>query len=146
MFSPHLIHPHLTFDLDERYIKNIFSSVSEVVEKSQNGIINIAFMNDDEMQRLNREYRKIDKTTDVLSFHYFDDFSGVWSDEVAGEILLSESRIGAQAKEHWHSQGKETYILILHGLLHILGYDHESDDEYREMWEVEENLRKNIYE
>jgi probable rRNA maturation factor len=96
------------------------------------------------MRRLNYEYRKIDSTTDVLSFHYFDDFATIGSTEVAGEILLSESKILSQAKAHDHSEEKEAYILILHGVLHILGYDHETDEEYKEMWLYEEVLREKL--
>ncbi len=122
--------------LDESRIAYIFDMVA-VVPEAQNGILNIAFLTDEEIRVLNRDHRGIDKTTDVLSFHYFEDFSGLGSDEVAGEIILSESRIQEQALEHGHTNQKECEILILHSILHILGYDHETDEEYRDMWEIE---------
>lgn len=108
---------------------------------TQNGILNIAFLSDEEIRVLNRDHRGIDKTTDVLSFHYYDDFSDLGSDDIAGEIILSESRILAQALEHQHSPQKETEILVLHSILHIIGYDHEEDEEYEEMWKWEGELR-----
>jgi probable rRNA maturation factor len=98
-------------------------------------------LTDDEIQALNREHRGIDSTTDVLSFHYFDDFSDIDPTDTAGEIILSESRILSQAEEHGHSPERECEILIIHSILHILGYDHETDEEYAEMWEVESDLR-----
>jgi rRNA maturation RNase YbeY len=49
---------------------------------------------------LNKEYRNIDKTTDVLSFHYYDNFSELSNEDIAGEIILSESKIISQAKEY----------------------------------------------
>jgi probable rRNA maturation factor len=145
MFSYHLIHPPLTFILATTTLEDIFRSVDEAVEISQHGVINIAFVTDPEIQRLNKTYRNIDAVTDVLSFHYFDDFSLIDRDEVAGEIVLSESRIASQSREHDHSESQEASILIIHGLLHILGYDHEEDWDFEEMFAVEKILRMNMW-
>jgi probable rRNA maturation factor len=112
------------------------------VHITQNGILNIAWLTDDEIQTLNREHRGIDSTTDVLSFHYYDDFSDLDIDETAGEIILSESRILSQAEDHGHNPERECEILIIHSILHILGYDHETDEEYAEMWMIEKILRE----
>ncbi len=143
MFSFQLIDHPESFMLDESRIAYIFDMVA-VVPEAQNGILNIAFLTDEEIRILNRDHRGIDKTTDVLSFHYFEDFSGLGPDEVAGEIILSESRIQEQALEHGHTNQKECEILILHSILHILGYDHETDEEYRDMWEIEWALREEL--
>ena len=80
----------------------------------------------------------------MLSFHYYDDFSGLGADETAGEIILSESRIISQAIEHGHTSERECEILVLHSILHIIGFDHETDEEYEEMLGYEEKLRKQI--
>ena len=141
MFSYQLINHPESFVLDEDRIARVFELVSEVPEV-QNGILNIAFLSDDDIQVLNRDHRGIDKTTDVLSFHYYDNFSDIPEEEVAGEIILSESRILAQALEHGHSSQKEFEILALHSILHILGYDHETDEDYEIMWEWEGKLRE----
>lgn len=74
--------------------------IADSVDIPQQGILNIAFLSDDEIQVLNREHRGIDNTTDVLSFHYFDDFTDIADIDTAGEIILSESRIVSQALEH----------------------------------------------
>lgn len=144
MFSFQLLNHPTSFTLDESRISYIFDMVT-VVPKVQNGILNIAFLTDEEIRVLNRDHRGIDKTTDVLSFHYFDDFSDLGSDEVAGEIILSESRIQEQAEEHKHSRERECEILVIHSILHILGYDHETDEEYVEMWKVESPLRDQLW-
>ena len=89
------------------------------------------------MQELNREYRGIDSNTDVLSFHYFEDFSDKASDEIVGEIVFSESKLLSQAEEFSHSLEDELYRLVVHGTIHILGFDHETDEEYEEMNKVE---------
>lgn len=115
-----------------------------VVPEAQNGILNIAFLTDEEIRILNRDHRGIDKTTDVLSFHYFDDFSDLGAEEVAGEIILSESRIQEQAEEHQHSRERECEILVIHSILHILGYDHEDDADYADMWKWEEDFRARL--
>ncbi len=144
MFSFQILgHPE-SFSIDELRIAQIFSLISAGVDIPQKGILNIAFLSDDEIQVLNREHRGIDSTTDVLSFHYFDDFSDIADADIAGEIILSESRIVSQAEEHWHSRGQECEILVIHSILHILGYDHEDDTEYEEMWEIEKLLRESM--
>jgi probable rRNA maturation factor len=110
----------------------------------QNGILNIALLTDDDIRVLNRDHRGIDATTDVLSFHYHDDFSDIDPTETVGEIILSESRIISQALEHGHSSQKECEILVLHSILHIIGFDHETDEEYEEMWGYEGKLREKL--
>ncbi len=144
MFSPQLLNHPESFSIDESRIAQIVALVWESVPITQAGILNIALLGDDEIQTLNRDHRGIDSTTDVLSFHYYDDFSDLSLDEVAGEIILSESRIISQALEHGHSSQKECEILVLHSILHIIGFDHETDVEYAEMWGYEEKLRKQI--
>ena len=159
MFSFQILNHPEHFTIDASRVHEIFRLVSEVLESpweegktlknqgglcsplAQNGILNIAFLSDDEIRALNREHRGIDKTTDVLSFHYFDDFSEVTSDEVAGEIILSESRIMSQSAELGHPPRQEFEILLIHSILHILGFDHETEEEYLEMWEWEEKIR-----
>ncbi len=145
MFSFQLLNHPESFSIDETHIAQIFELIGQSVDISQNGTLNIAFLSDDEIQVLNREHRGIDSTTDVLSFHYFDDFSDTWSDDTAGEIILSESRIISQALEHWHSRERECEILVIHSILHILGYDHETDEDYEEMSEIELPLRNQLW-
>ena len=140
MFSFELLDQPSAFSVDMARIHAIFWYFS-IVPIPQKGILNIAFLSDEEIRVLNRDHRWIDSTTDVLSFHYFEDLSDVWDDEVAGEIVLSESRILSQAIELGHSPERELEILIIHSILHVLGYDHETDEEYEEMWKWEEGLR-----
>jgi probable rRNA maturation factor len=144
MFSFVLLNHPDSFPIDESRIARIFEMISFSVDIAQHWILNIAFLSDDEIQALNRDHRGIDSTTDVLSFHYFDDFADIADTETAGEIVLSESRIVSQALEHWHSRNRECDILIIHSILHILGYDHETDEEYDEMWAIESPLRMQL--
>ncbi len=132
------------FDLDQKRMSAIVRALELSAPEVQRGTVNVAFVDDEAMRGYNRDYRGIDKTTDVLSFHYFDDFSKCGESEVAGEILLSESRIREQAPEYGNSAEEETYKLLVHSLAHLLGYDHETDEEYEEMRAVEEKIEKEL--
>jgi probable rRNA maturation factor len=141
MFHPELINHPENFIPDDSRIQEIFQTVSQEVDTPQSWTIHIAFLSDDEIQALNREYRWIDKSTDVLSFHYFEELILAKNDDIVGEIVLSESKIRTQALEHHHSEREEFEILIIHGLLHILGFDHEEDEDYEVMWKYEKEIR-----
>lgn len=141
MFSFQCINHPESFTIDEVRISEIFRHISETVDIPQQWILNIAFLPDSEIQILNSQYRNIDSSTDVLSFHYYDDFSDVEGDEIAGEIILSESRIITQALENNLTSSRECEILVIHSILHIIGFDHETDVEFQEMWKYEEKLR-----
>jgi ssRNA-specific RNase YbeY (16S rRNA maturation enzyme) len=74
MLTPHLLNPPDNFTIRPGIIEMVFKSISEQIDIAQAGTVNIAFLGDDEIQNLNNSYRGIDATTDVLSFHYFEDF------------------------------------------------------------------------
>lgn len=74
MFTPSLLNPPVSFTPRLEILETVFKAISEQVDIAQAGTVNIAFLGDDEIQELNKNYRAIDKTTDVLSFHYFEDF------------------------------------------------------------------------
>ena len=142
MFSFQIINHPESFSLDHVRIADIFQCVAEMGDIPQKGILNIAFLSDSEIQALNSQYRKKDTTTDVLSFHYFEDFSDISEDDIAGEIILSESQIILQSTEENHSLEKECEVLVIHSILHIIGYDHETDEDYQAMWKVEKPIRE----
>ena len=92
------------------------------------GAVTIAVVSDAAMRRLNRQYRHKDYPTDVLSFPGTRD------------IVIAKGVARRQAREHGHSESVELRVLSLHGLLHLLGYDHERD--HGEMRRVERRLRR----
>src|ERR1700688_373495 len=77
--------------------------------------------NDDELRRLNRQFRKKDYATDVLSFPVLE------RNNILGEIAISFDTAKQQAAEQGHAVGEEIAVLMLHGVLHLLGMDHETD-------------------
>ena len=87
------------------------------------GDVELVFVSDDEMREINREQRGIDKATDVLSFPYEQVPGGLM-----GSVVISTDTANRVASELGHSIECEIALLFLHGILHILGYDHEIDD------------------
>ena len=87
------------------------------------GDVELVFVNDDEMRKINREHRGIDKATDVLSFPYEQVSGGLM-----GSVVISTDTASRVAGELGHSIEYEIALLFLHGILHILGYDHEIDN------------------
>lgn len=146
MFTPSLLNSPASFAPRPEVIETIFRAISEQVDIDQAGTVNIAFLGDDEIQELNKTHRGIDKTTDVLSFHYFEDFTGLKSKEIAGEIIMSEAKILSQAEEYGNTPEAEFAKLLIHSTLHLLGYDHEDDEEYEEMHEEEQKIEKILLE
>lgn len=134
-----------TFPIDKKILKNILIYIDTILDKTQNWILNIVFLSSIEIQNLNRQYRQLDKSTDVLSFHYFDDFSALNSDEIAWELIFCEDKILTQAKEYWLWDEKEFYKLFIHSVLHILWYDHEEDWEYKVMQSLEDEIWEYIF-
>jgi len=101
------------------------------------GAVDVLLANDAELKRLNGEFRGKKKATDVLSFPA-EDAAG----KVAGDIAISLETAARQAEEQGHSLQSEVKILLLHGLLHLKGMDHESDD--GEMAAAEAKLRARL--
>lgn len=136
--------PKIIFDV--KIIKNIFQIVNNEVKKPQSWTLNIVFVSPDEIQELNKNYRKKDYVTDVLSFHYFEDFSNLKGDEIAWELIFCEEKLMEQAKEYGLWDEKEFYKLLIHSLLHILWYDHENDEDYELMKDLEEKVWLRLFE
>jgi len=134
------------FSIDTKTIDIIFKNISNNIGVTQNWILNIIFMDNDSIQKLNKNYRNIDKSTDVLSFHYYDDFKDITSEQVAWEIILSESKIIFQWNEYWLWTEKEFYKLLIHSILHILWYDHIEDNDYKDMQEKENLIWNKVFE
>ena len=96
----------------------------------KNSYFTVIFIDDEKMHEMNKEYRGIDRTTDVLSFALNDDKRVDTPINVLGDIFISIPKMICQAKEYEHSEKRELSFLTLHGLLHLLGYDHmKKEDE-----------------
>ena len=145
MFNFEIINPPKSFVIKEKIISKIFEKISILEKNKQNWILNIVFVSNAEIKKLNKNYRKIDKETDVLSFHYYNDFSELYEDEIAWEIILSEEKVISQWKEYKLWSELEFYKLLIHSSFHILWYDHENDDDYKIMKEKEDFIWNKIF-
>ncbi len=109
--------------------------------------VSLVFTDSETVQRLNRDYRGVDEPTDVLAFYMLpqkgDDSSFVLPhDGVArlGEVIISYPQALEQAREQGHSCERELALLVIHGILHLLGYDHAEPEEESKMKEKEREL------
>ena len=113
--------------------------------------VEFIFVDGEEIRRLNREMRDTDKVTDVLSFPTLDGIKGqaIYGDDypyeideegnlVIGSIAICCERAKEQAEEYGHSYKRELHYLLVHGIMHCLGYDHLTEEEKAEMREKEE--------
>jgi probable rRNA maturation factor len=103
-------------------LKKITAAILKALERSQ-AELSIALVGDKEMRPLNAKYRKKNKTTDVLSFSA--DSLATAKRVLLGDVIISVEQARRQAKERNHSLKREMVILLIHGILHLLGYDHE---------------------
>ncbi len=98
--------------------------------------LNVYFVTDSEIRKINREYRGKDTATDVISFSYVEDrnfMPYIGEPVVAGEIFLSLQTIARQAAEKKLKPENELLYMLIHGFLHVFGYDHLTDEEERDM-------------
>lgn len=129
--------------------KKIAAAVVKTLGQKARLKAELVSMESAEMQKLNRESRGVDKVTDVLSFPSLDGIRGkVLSvkdypelvDEkrlFIGSIVLCKEKIKEQALEYGHSEERETVYLTVHGLMHLFGYDHETEEDKKQMREKE---------
>lgn len=106
--------------------------------------MSIILTNKDKIQELNNTYRKINKTTDVLSFPMFEkeelENIKLEIEEPLGDIVISIEQVENQAKEYGHSFERELAYMVVHGFYHLMGYDHIEPTDRKVMREKEENI------
>lgn len=110
-------------------------------EKLGEGEFNIIIVDNDKIQELNKNYRNIDRVTDVISFALEDDDTfNLDNYRVLGDIYICLERARKQALEYGHSFKRELSFLAVHGLLHLLGYDHMTKEDEEVMFKKQEEV------
>ena len=105
---------------------------------SKPSALSLVITDDAAIQELNRTYRGIDAPTDVLSFEMGEDpYRPEQEPLYLGDVIISYPRCAQQAREYGHSVHQELSLLAIHGVLHLLGYDHATDQEKQEMWRLQ---------
>ncbi len=108
-------------------------------ENVKNAVFSIIFVDEEKIHELNKTYRGIDRVTDVISFAFEDTKDLLYNNtRVLGDIYICIPRMIEQAEEYGHSIKRELSFLTVHGLLHLLGYDHMEKEDEVEMFALQE--------
>lgn len=104
-------------------------------------------VDDEEIHRINKDYRNIDRSTDVISFALEDNdqFYVEGMPRSIGDIFISVDHAVMQAKEYEHSMQREMCFLFTHGLLHLLGYDHMNEEDEKEMFALQKEILNSLH-
>lgn len=126
----------------EKETKKIYELLAFALkrEKLENVEFNIIFVDSDTIHEINRNYRHVDRVTDVISFALEDNETVTLDHRVLGDIYICVERAEEQAKEYGHSFLRELAFLSIHGLLHLLGYDHMEKEEEKIMFSKQEDI------
>lgn len=126
------------YEKDYSYLNDVIERTLKH-EKVKNATFSIVFVDNEKIQYLNKNYRNIDRITDVISFAFEDNTRIVYNNvRFLGEIYICIPRMIEQAKEYGHSETRELAFLTVHGLLHLLGYDHMTEEDEKEMFALQE--------
>ncbi len=106
-----------------KYLNKIIRRTLKM-ENVRNSFFELIFIDDVKMHQMNKEYRGIDRSTDVLSFAFEDNAKLRYNTRQLGQIYISIPKMQEQARAYQHSEKRELAFLTVHGLLHLLGYDH----------------------
>ncbi|MFQ9510716.1 MAG: rRNA maturation RNase YbeY [Lachnospiraceae bacterium] len=161
----------MTFNIEYEASKKLDFNYEELIEKvimeaidfeacPYESEVNVILTENDEIQEINKEYRRINAPTDVLSFpmidfqgpadfsmvedQYEDCFNPETGELLLGDIIISVDKVYEQADNFGHSVIRELAFLVAHSMLHLMGYDHMEDDERIVMEEKQEQILKNL--
>lgn len=150
-----------SFDAD-KIITDVINEAMDYENCPYEAIVEVTITDNETIHKINKEFREVDRPTDVLSFpaveyeqagnfefledeslecDYFDPESG---ELVLGDIVLSVDKIREQATEYNHSQKRELAFLVAHSMLHLFGYDHMTEDEAKVMESKQEDILNNL--
>ena len=131
-------------DFEEYYplIERYYKKTLKVLELEDNYATSLIICGPVSIRRINREYRNIDKATDVISFALLDDEETVeYEDDIElGDIFINRNRVISQAEEYGHSVKREFVFLFVHGLLHLFGYDHMNKEDEKIMFGLQKKI------
>lgn len=132
-----------SFNVFESMFPLILDKTLDLLNKAKNVSVNVVLIDDLAMKQFNNDFRGLDKTTDVLSFVDGEIMDGQLH---LGDILVSFEASKRQAKEYGHSLKREFCFLVTHGFLHLLGFDHESPEEEKEMFTLQKEILDGLVE
>ncbi|NLC54970.1 MAG: rRNA maturation RNase YbeY [Erysipelothrix sp.] len=143
-----IINNDVNFDYD---FKELFNEVIKItmlkLKLEQDYDLSVSFIDDKQIRVINRDYRHIDKSTDVISFAMLDSQDFVVQDNSdldLGDIFISVETANKQAKALNQSVNREILFLFIHGLLHLLGYDHQKEEAEKVMIQLQEEILNEV--
>lgn len=133
-----------------RYKKDflaIMENAAKVLKLEKEYVVSLIFVTPEAIHEINRDYRNIDRPTDVISFALKDgedDYEMIEGDDELGDIFINIEAIVNQANDYGHSLRREVCFLFTHGLLHLLGYDHMNEEDEKEMFHLQDVILDDI--
>ncbi len=126
------------------YLNEVINHTLEVMDAKES-IFTIIFVTKEEIHELNKQYRGVDRVTDVISFALEDAHDVSLTDvRVLGDIYICIDRMKEQAIEYNHSETRELSFLTVHGLLHLLGYDHQTKEDEEVMFGLQRKILSDL--
>ena len=123
----------------ENIVEKSIEAALKEIEFTDDYEVSVSFVGDNEIHELNRDYRGVDRTTDVLSFPMDDEFTNM-----LGDIVININKVIEQAKEYGHSEKREISYLTVPSTLHLMGFDHEEEEDKKEMRAVEDRVMEKL--
>ena len=120
-----------------KHCEPLFQRTLEVLKKDDNVVVNIVMMEPEEIHHYNKEFRNIDRPTDVLSFEDGEIVDGQLN---LGDIMISVDHVRKQAGEYGHTLKREFCFLMVHGFLHLYGYDHMTPEDEAVMLALQKEI------
>jgi probable rRNA maturation factor len=133
--------------IDKKFLEKVSEKTLKIAGAKQKTEISLVIVSNKKIKELNKKYRGIDQATDVLSFGKTKKFFIEPPDKILhlGEIFISYQKAKTQAIQHRHSIKKEIAFLFIHGILHLLGYDHARKNETKEMKDLEDKILSSLF-
>lgn len=132
---------------EKRDIKKVYAVAQKHLNLPSNLLVNLVLVSPESIQQMNNTYRAVNRVTDVLSFPMLDSLQNLQQECDAftqqiniGDIYICKQRAIEQANEYGHGIKREMCFLALHGLLHLLGYDHENEQEANIMFALQDEI------
>jgi probable rRNA maturation factor len=139
---PEVINKQRKIKLEKSKFEKFANQALNLIDKAKEKDLTIVFVSDVKIKELNRKFRNKNHPTDVLSFPYEPDSYDLENQNFLGDIVISAETAKRQAQQHNLTLEKEIKQLILHGILHLCGYDHETDQ--GQMNQLELELREKL--
>ena len=133
-----------SFDEYEEVFVELMNKTFTHLKVKENYLVDVSIVNNEEIHKINRDYRNVDRPTDVISFAFLDDKDEILNlvdvPRSLGQIIISYQKAESQALEYGHSLRREMSFLFVHGLLHLLGYDHMSPEDEEKMFKIQNEI------